>query len=171
VGDAAEDLPEQLPEQLKRIEAAVGELLRLTASPRVHDALVTATGIPISRTNSRLLAYVEERGPISVSKIAGMLDVSQPTASRSLQQLEEEGLVTRTSDPADGRVVVYAVTAKGRRARQKLRQHMHDQLAVALTDLGEDRTTEIADALDELVQRLRGRQRVTSERSDSPLRP
>jgi DNA-binding MarR family transcriptional regulator len=145
--------------ELLRIEQAVGELLRLTASPRVHDALVNATGIAISRTNSRLLAYVEERGPISVSKIAAVLDVSQPTASRSLQQLEEEGLVTRASDPDDGRVVVYAVTTKGRKARQKLRQHMHDQLAHALHDLGDDRTEEIADALDELVDRLRGRQR------------
>jgi DNA-binding MarR family transcriptional regulator len=146
-------------EQLQRIENAVGELLRLTASPRVHEALVTATGVAISRTNSRLLAYVEERGPISVSKIAAVLDVSQPTASRSLQQLEEEGLVTRESDPDDGRLVVYAVTPKGRKARQKLRQHMHDQLTVALTELTDDRTTEIADALDELVDRLRGRQR------------
>jgi DNA-binding MarR family transcriptional regulator len=145
--------------ELLRIERAVGELLRLTASPRVHDALVTATGVAISRTNSRLLAYVEERGPISVSKIAAVLDVSQPTASRSLQQLEEEGLVTRESDPEDGRLVVYAVSPKGRRVRQKLRQHMHDQLAVALTDLSDDRTGEIADALDELVDRLRGRQR------------
>ena len=148
--------------ELLRIERAVGELLRLTASPRVHDALVNATGVAISRTNSRLLAYVEERGPISVSKIAGMLDVSQPTASRSLQQLEEEGLVTRESDPDDGRVVVYAVTTKGRKARQKLRQHMHDQLATALRDLSGDRTEEIADALDELVDRLRGRQRTTA---------
>jgi DNA-binding MarR family transcriptional regulator len=148
--------------QLHRIENAVGELLRLTASPRVHDALVTATGVAISRTNSRLLAYVEERGPISVSKIAAVLDVSQPTASRSLQQLEEEGLVTRESDPDDGRVVVYAVTTKGRKARQKMRQHMHDQLAVALSELSDDRTNEIADALDELVDRLRGRQRTAS---------
>ena len=147
--------------ELRRIEHAVGELLRLTASPRVHEALVSATGVAISRTNSRLLAYVEERGPISVSKIAGMLDVSQPTASRSLQQLEEEGLVTRESDPDDGRVVVYAVTGKGRKARQKLRQHMHDQLAVALAELSDDRTGEIADALDELVDRLRGRHRTT----------
>jgi DNA-binding MarR family transcriptional regulator len=148
--------------ELLRIEHAVGELLRLTASPRVHEALVTATGVTISRTNSRLLAYVEERGPISVSKIAAVLDVSQPTASRSLQQLEEEGLVTRASDPDDGRVVVYAVTPKGRKARHKLRRHMHDQLAIALADLNGDRTAEIADALDELVDRLRGRQRTTA---------
>jgi len=32
-------------EQLLRIENAVGELLRLTASTRVHEALVTATGV------------------------------------------------------------------------------------------------------------------------------
>jgi DNA-binding MarR family transcriptional regulator len=150
--------------QLHRIENAVGELLRLTASPRVHEALVSATGVSISRTNSRLLTYVEERGPISVSKIASMLDVSQPTASRSLQQLEEEGLVTRERDPGDGRLVVYAVTPKGRKARQKIRQHMHDQLAVALTELGETRTAEIAAALDDLVDRLRGRQRAAAAR-------
>jgi hypothetical protein len=37
---------------------------------------------------------------------------------------------------------------------------MHDQLASALADLADDRTGEIADALDELVDRLRGRHRV-----------
>lgn len=139
---------------LERIEQGLSDLVRLTSSARVHDARVRGSGVAISRTNLRFLDAALELGPVSVSKLASRMDLSQPTASRALQQLESDGYVERTSDPADGRVAFYSVTGGGLEAHQRMRTFMAGQLAEALRDLHPQRRREIAEALVELVARL-----------------
>ncbi len=139
---------------LDRIEQALSDLVRLSASARVHDARVRGSGVAISRTHLRFLGAVEELGPVSVSKLANRMDLSQPTASRALQQLEIDGYVQRTTDPADGRVAFYSTTAAGREAHQTMRRFMAVQLTEALRDMRPQRRADMADLLTELVARL-----------------
>ncbi len=139
---------------LDRIEHALSDLVRLTSSARVHDARVRGSGVAISRTNLRFLDATLELGPVSVSKLASRMDLSQPTASRALQQLESDGYVERTTDPADGRVAYYSATEGGMAAHQQMRAFMAGQLADALRGLKAERRHEIADALTELVTLL-----------------
>jgi DNA-binding MarR family transcriptional regulator len=139
---------------LDRIEHALSDLVRLTSSARLHDARVRGSGVTISRTNLRFLSAVEELGPVSVSKLASRMDLSQPTASRALQQLELDGFVERAADPSDGRVAYYSITKGGTEANQRMRAFMASQLAEALRDLKDDRRHEIAGALAELVALL-----------------
>ncbi len=141
-------------DDIRRIDSSLSELMRLTTSQRIHDNRARATGVHLSRTLSRLLATVDELGPVSVSRLAAVMDVSQPTASRSLLHLEEEGYVARAGDPADGRVVMYAVTSRGRRARQRLRDHMREQMAAALEGMSEQRRGQLAELLADFVERL-----------------
>ena len=142
-------------DELRTIEGAVAELLRMAASPRVHEARLRATGLTVSRTQFRFLRRLEEYGPGSVSQLAEALEVSQPTASRTLAHLESEGLVERRADRSDGRVARFEVTAKGRRVNARLRDHMHLQLEEALDGMSASRRRELAVLLDELVTRLR----------------
>jgi DNA-binding MarR family transcriptional regulator len=142
------------PGDLGRIEQALSDLVRLTASARVHDARVRGSGVAISRTHLRFLDAVEELGPVSVSKVASRMDLSQPTASRALQQLEIDGYVERASDPADGRVAFYSATPAGREAHQAMRRFMAGQLTEALRDMRPQRRAELAELLAELVSRL-----------------
>jgi DNA-binding MarR family transcriptional regulator len=139
---------------LIRIEQALSDLVRLTASARVHDARVRGSGVEISRTHLRFLDAALELGPVSVSKLASRMDLSQPTASRALQQLESDGYVARTSDPADGRVAFYSATEAGREAHQRMRRFMAGQLAEALRDMRPDRRSDMAELLTDLVNRL-----------------
>jgi DNA-binding MarR family transcriptional regulator len=139
---------------LDRIEHALSDLVRLTSSARLHDSRVRGSGVAISRTNMRFLDAVEELGPVSVSKLATRMDLSQPTASRALAQLESDGYVERTADPADGRVAYYSVTKGGIEAHQRMRAFMAGQLAAALRDLTSERRHDIAEALTELVARI-----------------
>jgi DNA-binding MarR family transcriptional regulator len=139
---------------LSRIEQALSDLVRLSSSARVHDARVRGSGVAISRTHLRFLAAVEELGPVSVSKIAGRMDLSQPTASRALQQLEIDGYVERTGDPDDGRVAFYSATTAGRQAHGAMREFMASQLNEALREMRPDRQSELAELLGELVSRL-----------------
>jgi DNA-binding MarR family transcriptional regulator len=142
---------------LARIEHAVGELIRLSGSRRVHDARMRAVGLSLSRTELRFLGRLDDAGASSVSSLADALDVSQPTASRSLRTLEDDGYVTRRPHSGDGRVAIYAITAKGRKERNRLVEYMHTQLADALAGLPARRRRELAAALSELVDRLSAR--------------
>jgi DNA-binding MarR family transcriptional regulator len=139
---------------LERIEQALSDLVRLTSSARVHDSRVRGSGVQISRTNLRFLDATLELGPVSVSKLATRMDLSQPTASRALQQLEADGYVARTSDPADARVAWYTATDAGRDAHSRMRRFMAGQLADALQDMSAPRRADLAELLAELVARL-----------------
>ena len=155
-----------LDEDLRRIERAVTEVLRIAASPKLHAARMQAAGLDLSRTELRFLMRLADGGARSVSKLGAELDVSQPTASRSLRDLEDAGLVARRGDQRDGRLAVYDVTATGRRVCARVDTVGREQLAAALADVPEGRRREIAYALVDLADRLRqARVPITSRRS------
>src|SRR5688500_18190853 len=141
-------------ESLDRIERAMAELRRLSDSRRVHEGRMRTLRLGLSRTELRFLHRLDELGPLAVSRLADALDVSQPTASRSLRRLEDEGLVARQLGAEDGRVAVYALTTRGRRTRRRVASLSHEQLAGVLSAVPAARVKAMADALEELVSRL-----------------
>lgn len=139
---------------LSELAAALNALTRLASSARFHDETVRATGVRVSRSGLRFLSLVADAGPLSGSQLAEALDLSQPTASRTLQSLESEGLVTRQPSASDGRVSYYAVTSRGRKALDKVHAFHVRQLAAGLGDVAADRRAQLADAVTELVDLL-----------------
>ena len=139
---------------LSELATALNALTRLASSARFHDETVRGTGVQVSRSGLRFLSLVADVGPVSGSRLAGALDLSQPTASRTLQSLEAEGLVTRQPSSSDGRVSYYVATAKGRRALAKVHAFHVRQLDVALSDVEAERRAALAGAVTELVGHL-----------------
>lgn len=60
------------------------------------------------------LAMLEEHQPLRIGDLADREGVSAPTATRLVASLEELGLLSRTSDPADRRTAYVALTDAGR---------------------------------------------------------
>lgn len=149
---------------LGELAQALNDLYRLSGSARFHQQTVAATGVSVSRSGLRFLSLVADGGPVSATRLAAGLDLSQPTASRVLQSLEHEGLVRRQADDHDGRVSLYLVTAKGRRAIEKVHRYHVDTLTEALADVEPQRRIALAGAVTELVQRLH-RDTATTRRS------
>lgn len=139
---------------LSELATALNALNRLSSSVRFHDETVRATGVRVSRSGLRFLSLVADAGPLSGSQLAEALDLSQPTASRTLQSLEAEGLVARQPSASDGRVSYYVVTGKGRKALDKVHAFHVRQLAAVLGEVAADRRAELADAVTELVDLL-----------------
>ncbi|HUR50904.1 MAG TPA: MarR family winged helix-turn-helix transcriptional regulator [Mycobacteriales bacterium] len=133
---------------------ALNELYRLSGSAKVHADTVRRTGVQVSQTGLRTLSLVEDTPRISATEVASTLDVSQPTASRTLQQLEVDGLVTRHASDTDGRVSHYVVSARGRRALAKVHEYHEERLRFALEGLDGARRSELSGAVTELVNRL-----------------
>lgn len=139
---------------LDGLVASLNDLYRLSGSPRVHADTVRTTGVTITQTGLRFLSLIEDSPRISASDLAATLDVSQPTASRVLQQLETDGYVVRQQSDHDGRVSHYVSSPKGRKALAKVHRYHVDRLAFALADVDDTRRKQIVDVVEELVARF-----------------
>jgi len=142
---------------LAQLADALNGLYRFAGSARLHARAAAATGVDVTRTGLRFLSLVAEDGPVSGTRLASALEVSQPTASRVLQQLEADGLVVREPSSTDGRASSYAATRKGRRSLQKVRDYHIGQLAQALADVPPRKRTVLTESVTELVRLLSGR--------------
>jgi DNA-binding MarR family transcriptional regulator len=68
--------------------------------------------------------------------------------SRLLRRLEDDGLVTVRTDPADRRRRVVVPTAKGRRAVGRLEQRSEERAAALVTPLGESQRRRLVESLE-----------------------
>ena len=150
---------------LDELVGALADLYRLSGSARVHSDTVRTTGVVITQSGLRFLTLIEDSPRISASDLAASLDVSQPTASRVLQQLEVDGYVMRHQSDVDGRVSHYVTTAKGRKALAKVHRYHLDRLAFALGDADPQYQLAITKAVSELVSRLQAAAHETSKRT------
>jgi DNA-binding MarR family transcriptional regulator len=85
----------------------------------------------LSLTAASTLRRLEQSGPHRLSELFGAEGVTQPAMTQLVTRLEREGLAVRSSDPADGRVVVVSITDAGRAAVARRREGR----ARALSDL------------------------------------
>ncbi len=106
--------------------AAIHILRRLRAADR-------ETGISPARLSA--LSVIVFAGPLRLLALAEAEQVRPPTATRLVDALEAEGLVTRRRDRADGRQVVIAATAKGRRLLHEGKRRRVERLAAAIAAL------------------------------------
>ena len=83
------------------------------ALARTARRLRQEAGTGLSPSLTAALATVERCGPLTPSELADAERVRRPTVTRMLGHLEDEGLITRTPDPADRRSTLIAITPAG----------------------------------------------------------
>lgn len=69
----------------------------------------------ISMTHLHVLTMLRHHGPLSMSRLAELLDVSFSNTTGIVDRIEERGLVERTRVPDDRRVVLVRLTPAGER--------------------------------------------------------
>jgi DNA-binding MarR family transcriptional regulator len=77
------------------------------------DAHVRAAGL--SSIEWRVLATLHDSEPLTVSQLAHEVLSKQPTVTKLVQRMAEQGWVTLLADPADQRRTLVSATAAGRR--------------------------------------------------------
>jgi DNA-binding MarR family transcriptional regulator len=107
----------------------------------------------ISPARTAALATIEREGPLTPSALAEAERIQRPTATRTVAQLEQAGLVTRAADPADGRVVRVAITPQGTALLRRIRSRKNQYLARRLAELTPREQRTLADAA-ALLERL-----------------
>lgn len=142
-------------DEVGAVGTAITDLFRLAGSRRVHQARQGRTGVALSRTGWELLRRVDDQGPIRVSQLTELLDLSLRVTSRAVQRLADQGLVARRADPADGRATRVGVTRRGRAARAKVQAAMRDELDAALAAWPAHDRRRLAELLPRLVADMR----------------
>ena len=84
------------------------------------DAHVRAAGL--SSIEWRVLATLHDGGPLTVSQLAHEVLSKQPTVTKLVQRMHDQGWVALEADPADQRRTLVSATAAGRRLVKPLVQ-------------------------------------------------
>lgn len=105
--------------------AAIGSALlaatRVMNQPRVHDALCRQAGVRLDRGGSAVLYKLYTEGEdVRVTDLAERLAIDAPAVTRKVQQLERDGLVSRSADPDDARATRLRLTDAGRASIEAL---------------------------------------------------
>jgi DNA-binding MarR family transcriptional regulator len=85
-----------------------------------------------------VLDLLARHGSLRVGELATRIPCPQPTATITVAGLQAAGLVTRESDPADGRAARVLITEDGRRTLHSAAQREAEALAALLPMVDED---------------------------------
>jgi DNA-binding MarR family transcriptional regulator len=120
----------EIDETAARLRAVVRLLYR-----RVQTE--TGEGSP-TRSEAAALAWLEERGAMTLGALADLEQVRQQSMSQSVDALQERGWATRSPDPGDRRQVIVSLTREGREALEKGRGVRQAWIVDAMTRLLDD---------------------------------
>jgi DNA-binding MarR family transcriptional regulator len=112
------------------------ELLGVVA--RLNRLATQRIRLPLPWAQARLLSTVEDQGPTRISDLAALDHCSQPTMTTQVRRLEDAGLVSRTTDPGDGRAVLIEITRAGVETLRQVRADRADVIDPYLDGLDDD---------------------------------
>jgi DNA-binding MarR family transcriptional regulator len=114
---------------------------------RLNRLATQRTRLPLPWAQARLLSTIEDQGPTRISHLAALDHCSQPTMTMQVRRLEDAGLVSRTTDPGDGRAVLIEITPTGVDTLSQVRADRADVIDPYLAALGDDDRQTLAAAV------------------------
>ncbi|KWX02853.1 MarR family transcriptional regulator [Carbonactinospora thermoautotrophica] len=133
-----------------RDESEQSRDLAVRFQPRLRELVLllrrASAGQPITAQQYGLLGSLEA-GPRRMTELAEEQGVQLPTMTVQVNRLEKAGLVARSRDPHDARVVAVELTPAGRRQLEATRQARIDFLARRFATLTPEERAAIEAAL------------------------
>jgi DNA-binding MarR family transcriptional regulator len=99
----------------------------------------------------RVMMILYADGATRVSVLARKLNVSTPTVTGILDRLVRQEFTYRADDPRDRRVVLNALTDKGREVIEHLQPLDSERLTKAIESLSQEERQDVVSALSKLV--------------------
>jgi MarR family transcriptional regulator, organic hydroperoxide resistance regulator len=100
----------------------------------------------------KCLFFISNQGKTNFRKLAERLKVSPSNITGIIDRLVEQGLVSRTENPEDRRILLLQTTSKGEAMIAELREKRSTYLAQILTDLKVENLENITEGLKELAR-------------------
>jgi DNA-binding MarR family transcriptional regulator len=114
------------------------------------------SGSDLTLTHLSALGTLSRYGDLTIGELAAMENVKPPSMTRTINCLQEFGLVTRTAHQSDGRQVVVGLTDHARAVLDEDRRRRDAWLALQLADL-EPGERELLRAVAPLLDRMASR--------------
>src|SRR5690606_11820348 len=92
----------------------------------------------VSLTHVHVLTVLRSAGSMPVGELARALDVSVASATGIISRMEQRGLLTRTRDAADRRIVSVAIAPGGEAALEQLEGRSREHFLALLGRLSMD---------------------------------
>lgn len=144
-------LPDGVPADERHETANVlhSAALRLLRLARQADGVLDLDG-----PRASLLSVLVFAGPLAVSRLAELEQVSPPAITKTVAALERAGLASRARSTADQRVVLVSATAAGRRLLERGRAARVRAVAALLDGASEADLTTLRRAATLIAGRL-----------------
>jgi DNA-binding MarR family transcriptional regulator len=97
------------------------------------DAVLRPLGLTFARYEVLMLLSFSRQGALPLGKIGERLQVNAASVTNAVDRLEADGLVSRRSNPDDGRGTLACLTPAGRRRATAATDAMNEQV---FTDIG-----------------------------------
>ncbi|WP_328869043.1 MarR family transcriptional regulator [Streptomyces sp. NBC_00287] len=133
------------------IERALSRITYLSTRARQHERLMAVAGVPLDRAAVALLRQVADTEPLRPGELATRLGVEASHVTRTVQQLEKSGYVSRVPDPADRRAQRVELTETGRRAIADVRKAGARGMQLALADWKPEELRQLATLFHRMV--------------------
>jgi len=118
----------------------------------VHRLYVPRPSLGLAQL--RVLGELRRHGPLHVGELAEVLQVRLPTMTQSLDRLEAQGWVRRSTSTTDRRNIIIHLTTAGERAHERAHAEVIEQLRRRLATLSADDRAALGSVLPAL-ERLR----------------
>lgn len=103
-----------IKESLPVLLSSLIEITGAMNGPERDAAMLEASGLAMERALCPLLVLVGHLGPIGIVDLASRIGRDYSTVSRQVARLEELGLLTRRTNPADKRIKEAVIAPAGK---------------------------------------------------------
>ena len=133
----------------------INEIIELQKETnRVIGNFAAEPWIELSLTIAQLksLFFIVDKGTTNFKKLAEALSVTPPNITGIIDRLVEQGLVSRTENPEDRRVILLQATDKGRQLLNTLKENRTNQMMQILANLSTEELAALALGLSALLK-------------------
>jgi DNA-binding MarR family transcriptional regulator len=145
------------------LERAITVIMRWTQSREVETETLRRARTDLSAGTLSVLGRIALCGPVHPSQLATYYCVDNSTITPKLQRLERAGLISKESDPSDGRGTLVRITAVGERLRKRMHAARRTMLEELLEAWPKSDLERVAAAMTWLAERLELPQATTKE--------
>jgi DNA-binding MarR family transcriptional regulator len=138
----------------QRADADLASSLRLSVMRLARRLRLEKSSDALSMNQLATLGTLNRCGELTVGELARIERVKPPSMTRTVNSLDEAGLVTRRPHPTDGRQVVVDLTPAARQVLEEDRRRRDAWLARRLAALSPEQRTalrDVAPLLEELA--------------------
>ncbi|ADG09315.1 GNAT family N-acetyltransferase [Caulobacter segnis] len=134
----------------------LGSRLKRLAERMQADAAEVARSLnlPVQPAQMSLLLTIRLHGPIAVGELAERLQLAQPTVTRALKTLEDDGFVEARRAPGDGRTRRLALTKTGEALLVRVQTQLLPRIEPAAAELVEGLDGDFMQGLAKVERRL-----------------